>query len=169
MILMDNVSAKVHMNREGGTRSRTLMFEAERLFDWVGHHLLSIGVDHISGTANVRANWLSQEQIDPAEWQLHPILFQELTSCFGTPVIDLFVTSSNTHLPCFVSRYPDPLAEDHNALRCRWPSGLLYAFPPILLLPCVVQKLLSKKADLLLVAPNWPQRLWYADLSTAPG
>lgn len=34
LVLTDNTSAKAHVNREGGTRSRVLMSESERLFSW---------------------------------------------------------------------------------------------------------------------------------------
>lgn len=164
LVLTDNIAAKAHVNRQGGMRSRALMFETEWLFNWVERHLKLLKADHILGTANVRADWLSREQIDPAEWQLHPPVFREIVSRFGTPWVDLFASPANTKLPCFVSRYLTPLAEDHDALRCRWPSSLLYAFPPIPLVPHVIRKLLSEKADLLLVAPNWLRRPWYADL-----
>lgn len=164
LVLTDNISAKAHVNREGGTRSHPLMLETEKLFRWAERHLLSIKADHTSGVANVCADWLSREQIDPAKWQLHPRIFREIASRFGAPVLDLFATYRNAQLPHFISRFPHPLAEDYNALRCRWPQGLLYAFLPIPLIPRVIRKLLVERAKLILVAPNWPRRPWFADL-----
>lgn len=82
---------------------------------------------------------------------------------FRTPVIDLFASPSNAQLPRFISHYLCPLAEDHNALRCHCPPDLLYAFPPIPLIPRVVWKMIILKAKLLLVAPNWPRCPWFAD------
>lgn len=67
LVLTDNTSAKGHVNREGGTRSQTLMFESDRLFSWAERSLLSIWADYISGVANVQADWLSRKRIDPAE------------------------------------------------------------------------------------------------------
>lgn len=135
LILMDNTSAKAHVNREGGTRSQSLMFEAELLLNWAERYTLSMKADHISGVANVRADWLSRETIDPVEWQLHPLLFCELSLRFGTPVLDLFTSHKNAQLPRFVSRYPDPLAENYNALPCCHKALLGISPPPSLLSP----------------------------------
>lgn len=67
LILMDNISAKAHMNRQGGTYSRALMHEALRLGLWAETHLASLQVAHILGTANVHADALSRFLIDQAE------------------------------------------------------------------------------------------------------
>uniref|UniRef100_A0A2D4Q1N3 Reverse transcriptase RNase H-like domain-containing protein n=1 Tax=Micrurus surinamensis TaxID=129470 RepID=A0A2D4Q1N3_MICSU len=48
LILTDNVATKVHINCQGGTYSRALMWEAEQLGLWPEKHL-SIRVEHISG------------------------------------------------------------------------------------------------------------------------
>lgn len=53
LVLMDNTLAKAHINREGGTRSQTLMVKLARLFSWAEQYLLLIRADHISGIANV--------------------------------------------------------------------------------------------------------------------
>lgn len=130
---MDNVSAKAHVNEKGGTRSRLLMLEAERLFSWAECHILSIKANYISHVDNICVDWLSRRQIDSAEWQLHPLLFREITLGF-----DLFASPLNSQLPRFVTCSPNPLVEDSNALQCHWPPGLLYAFPPIPLIPSIV-------------------------------
>lgn len=63
----------------------------------------------------------------------------------------------------FFTRFPYPEAENY-ALRCPWPPDLLYAFPPLPLIPRVLWKLLTEKADVLLVALHWPRRPWFVDL-----
>uniref|UniRef100_A0A2D4HVC6 Uncharacterized protein n=1 Tax=Micrurus lemniscatus lemniscatus TaxID=129467 RepID=A0A2D4HVC6_MICLE len=55
-------------------------------------------------------------------------------------------------------------SEGVNALRCQWPKGLLYAFPPLPLILAVIRKTLQQKAEILLVAPYWPRRPWFEDL-----
>lgn len=60
-------------NREGGTRSAPLMEESNKLLIWAEKHTLSLTAEHISGTANLQADWLSRQQIDHAEWRLHPL------------------------------------------------------------------------------------------------
>uniref|UniRef100_A0A2D4HXP4 RNase H type-1 domain-containing protein n=1 Tax=Micrurus lemniscatus lemniscatus TaxID=129467 RepID=A0A2D4HXP4_MICLE len=62
LILMDNVTAKAHINRQGGTHSLALLQEAERLGRWAETHL-SIRTEHISGVENIQADWLSRTTI----------------------------------------------------------------------------------------------------------
>lgn len=136
------------------------MLEAEKLLSWAERHTLSIKADHISGLTNVRADWLSRENLDPEEWRLHSLIFLEITQIFGHPLVDLFATVQNTQLPRFYSRFPNAGAEGCDALRCLWPP----AFPPLPLIPKVIRKLLKERVEILLVAPLWLRRAWYADL-----
>lgn len=112
----------------------------------------------------MQADWLSRERLDPAEWRLHPDNFRDIVLRFGRPLVDLFATPQNAHLPGFYTRFQCTGAEGCNALRCRWPPGLLYVFPPIPLIPQVIQKLIVEQAEILLIAPLWPRRPWYVDL-----
>ncbi|XP_070607583.1 uncharacterized protein [Erythrolamprus reginae] len=164
LILTDNIATKSHICRQGGTRSKALMREALKLGLWAEKHLQSLLADHISGSLNVQADWLSRATIDPGEWNLHQDLFHQISLKFGLPVLDLFATEANAHLPRFFSRFPSPGAEAINALRSPWPPGLLYAFPPIPILPDVIHKVLSERARVILIAPHWPRRPWFADL-----
>mgnify|MGYP002805015845 CR=1 FL=1 len=45
-----------------------------------------------------------------------------------------------------------------------WNSRLLYAFPPIPLLPRVLKKIRTNRAQFILVAPDWARRVWYPEL-----
>ncbi|XP_058029019.1 uncharacterized protein LOC131193143 [Ahaetulla prasina] len=155
---------KAHINREGGTRSRALMAEAERLMHWAEKHTLSVKMEYISGASSIKADWLSRARLDRSEWRLHPLLFQELSQRFEVPILDLFASLENTQLPRYFSRFRVPGAENYNALRCHWPRGLLYMFPLISLIPRVLRMLLTERAELLLVAPHWPHWSWFADL-----
>lgn len=156
LVLTDNVTTKAHVICEGATQYKPLMDESARLLTWAERHVISLMAQHISGSTNVRADWLSRTQIDQLEWRLHPALFREL--CFGHPILDLFAHPSNTQLPCFFSWSPCPRAEGVDSLHSPWPSGLLYAFPPLPLILRLIRKILAETADVLLVAPYWPQR-----------
>ncbi|XP_034258760.1 uncharacterized protein LOC117655422 [Pantherophis guttatus] len=172
LIRTDNVAAKAHINRQGGTRSKALMREASRLFRWAESHLASIHTSHISGSANVQADALSRSVVDQTEWSLDPLLFQDIVHRFGLPAVDLFASESNHQLPRFYTRFPVPGAEAVDALISPWPCGLLlYAFPPLPLISRVIRKLLQEQAELILLAPFWPRQPWFADLmalSVAP-
>ncbi len=45
-----------------------------------------------------------------------------------------------------------------------WPRLRLYAFPPIVLLPGVLERVRRDGVRLLLIAPFWPGRVWFQDL-----
>lgn len=171
LIRPDNVSTKAHVNRLGGTRSAILMQESLQLGVWAEAHLSSLKVDYIAGKANVTADRLSCTQVDHTEWNISPFLFRKLISCFGRPQVDLF-SVDNHQLPRYFTRYPSPGAEAVDALCSPWPRGLLlYAFPPLALIPKVVRKLLQEWAELLHLAPHWPRQQWFPDLlslSVAP-
>lgn len=51
-----------------------------------------------------------------------------------------------------------------DTLAHQWPARLLYAFPPIALLPLCLEKIRQDRATVLLVAPHWPKRAWFASL-----
>ncbi|XP_013926580.1 PREDICTED: cyclin-dependent kinase 12-like [Thamnophis sirtalis] len=85
------------------------MKEAQLRLSWAEEHLLSIRAEHIAGTDNVTADWLSRSQVDHAEWELHPTHFWELTRRFGAPVVDLFTTTNNKKVPRFYTRFPKML------------------------------------------------------------
>lgn len=91
LVLMDNVTAKAHINRMGGTHLIDLMRETLLLNPWAETHLNSIDADHILGVANSQADALSRHQLDHMEH-----LFQEIASCFGLLSVDLFAS----HIRC---------------------------------------------------------------------
>lgn len=68
LIRTNNVMAKAFINRQGGTRSRTLSWEAALLFDWVEVNLHSILAEHLAGLDNVQADWLSRCRLRKTEW-----------------------------------------------------------------------------------------------------
>ncbi|XP_070805019.1 uncharacterized protein [Pituophis catenifer annectens] len=164
LVLTDNIAAKAHVNRQGGTHSKRLMEESFRLGKWAEQHLLSIRADHIAGSENTQADFLSRTEVDNSEWQIHPDIFHQICNRFGIPAIDLFATHLNNQLPRFFSRFPTPGAEGVNALRLTWPPGLHYAFPPLPLIPALIRKVIADRAEIILVAPHWPRRPWFADL-----
>lgn len=65
-VLIDSVAVKAHINWQGRTRSKSLILEAKRVGFWAEHHLCSFKAEHISGVANVQADWLSRQEIDHA-------------------------------------------------------------------------------------------------------
>ncbi len=58
--------------------------------------------------------------------------------------------------------HPAPLGLD--AMVQMWPRLRLYAFPPIALLPGVLERVRRDRVLLLLIAPQWPGRVWFPDI-----
>jgi hypothetical protein len=51
-----------------------------------------------------------------------------------------------------------------DAFSIPWTNLFGYTFPPISIIYKVVSKVKTDKATVLLIAPTWPQRAWYAEV-----
>ncbi len=56
-------------------------------------------------------------------------------------------------------------SKDRDALAHDWPNLLLYAFPPIALLPQVIRRIREQGHKVLLVAPLWRNQPWLSELT----
>lgn len=79
---------KAYLNHQGGTMFRVLIQEALLLRLWVEENLLSLKVEHLAGTSDIAADWLSRQQLCEMEWQLYPEVFLEVTKQMEFLVID---------------------------------------------------------------------------------
>ena len=162
LIRTDNTSVVSYINRQGGVHSKALFRQAESLLLWADRFFLSVRAAHIPGVLNRGADMLSRSGIPQGEWRLHPGTVQLIWNRFGRAEVDLFATSENAHCQMFFSLSRSPREVD--ALTARWPRVCLYAFPPVKILPMVLCKIREEKAAVTLVAPNWPNQPWFADL-----
>ncbi|KAG1934506.1 hypothetical protein F2P79_019752, partial [Pimephales promelas] len=128
-------------------------------------HLLSLRVAHVPGHLNDGPDRLSRNLILPGEWTLHVQTVQKLWRIFGRAVVDFFASEENANCPIFFSKSEDALAQE-------WPSRPLYAFPPVSLLPQVLQRIRETRHSVLLIAPCWESQTWFPELAqlsqTAP-
>ncbi|KAI2662206.1 Contactin-associated protein 1 [Labeo rohita] len=98
---------------------------------------------HVPGHLNMGADILSRQGLRPGEWILHPEVVKQIWRVFGQAQVDLFATQENAQCPHWYSlTHPAPLGLD--AMVQTWPRLRLYAFPPIALLPGVLES-----------APGW--------------
>ena len=95
---------------------------------------------------------------------LNPKLFKLIIQQFGVPEIDLFASRLNTQLQRYVSWKPDPGSEAVNAFTLDWSCYYFYAFPPFVLIGRCLQKIISNKAEGIMVVPKWPTQFWYPKL-----
>ncbi|KAL0177701.1 hypothetical protein M9458_026595, partial [Cirrhinus mrigala] len=169
LVRTDNTATVAYINRQGGLRSRRMSQLARHLLLWSQTRLKSLRAVHIPGELNRAADQLSRQPTHPGEWQLHPQTVQLIWSRFGEAQIDLFASPDSSHCQLYYSLSEAPLGRD--ALAHSWPPGPKYAFPPVSLLAQTLCKIREDGEQVLLVAPYWPTRTWFVDLTllaTAP-
>ena len=166
MIATDNSTVVSYINKQGGTRSPTLLRLTVELLIWLEAQNIIVRARHIPCCLNVIADHLScPNQPIPTEWSLHPEIVSRIFGFWGTTVVDMFVTASNSHLPWFMSPIPEPRALAVDALSQDWQGRSMYMFPPFPLLNKVIQKVRSTQAaEVILIAPWWPKQSWIPHL-----
>lgn len=107
---------------------------------------------------------LSPERLDDNEWDLNKGAFKEICRRFRTPAVDLFAMERNCQVPKFFARRRCNKALGTDALTSTWLQHLLYTFPPIQIISLVIQTVTQQQAEVIIVAPYWPRRLWFQGL-----
>jgi len=84
LIATDNTTVKSYINRQGGTRSRSLMKETVLLFSSVMEFQWHLKARHIAGKSNVLADQLSRAgQVIAPEWRLHQEVAEGVFQLWG--------------------------------------------------------------------------------------
>lgn len=162
LICTDNSSALSAINNQGSPKSRSLDRLARRLWQELDRLDCRVKARHIPGRLNIRADCLSrQRQVITTEWSLHPEALEPVWEKWGKPLIDLFATRLNKKMKMFVSPVPDEEAWKVDAMSISWTGLSAYAFPPWAMMTAVLQKVLEDQSEVILVAPDWPGRVWY--------
>ena len=165
MLATDNTTALAYINKQGGTKSRSMMKVTKAFFQWLSTTELTLKCRHIPGKLNIRADNLSRGRSPQAtEWSLHPEILKTLWEQWGTPMIDMFATADNKKLPLYVSPILDPQALAVDSLSMDWTGLDMYLFPPTAVLGKVVNKLRNEEGIATLIAPAWPKQPWYPAL-----
>ncbi|CAJ0930062.1 unnamed protein product, partial [Ranitomeya imitator] len=158
-------TAVAYVNHQGGTRSSLALAEVSKILLWAEATVPVISAVHIPGVENWAADFLSREGLAAGEWSLHPEVFHQICLRWGTPDVDLTASRINRKVPQFVSRSRDPLAVGVDALAIPWSQfELPYLFPPLPLLPKLLKKIKAEGVPVILIAPDWPRRAWFAEL-----
>ncbi|XP_073406146.1 uncharacterized protein [Dendrobates tinctorius] len=161
-ILSDNTTTVAYINRQGGTRSETLMSSAARILNLAENYFLSLSALHIRGESNQKADFLSRHTLRQGEWCLNRKVFRDIVAAWGQPEVDLFATRENRQIKTFASLSPSDHPDILDAFLVPWNFNLAYAFPPLILLPQVIRKIRDDKARIILIAPFWPKRPWFS-------
>jgi ribonuclease HI len=161
-ILSDNVTTVAYLNHLGGPSPQlTKLMSAI----WMEAHEAGIRLSarHLAGKMNVQADQLSRL---PAkyEWMLHPRIFHYLDSIWGPHQVDRFASITNAQLPNYNSFRHDPLTSGVDALAQDWSGTNNFCNPPWRMINQVLNKVNQCGAMATLIAPKWPQQLWYQKL-----
>jgi hypothetical protein len=84
--------------------------------------------------------------------------------------VDVFADSTNHKCQRFLA-LPGRLAEGAVALdglRFTWAGELAYVFPPVQLIPRVLQKIRLERDTVVMVVPEWPSRPWWNMVAGRP-
>ncbi|KAL0187634.1 hypothetical protein M9458_014733, partial [Cirrhinus mrigala] len=150
LVHTDSTAVVYYINHQGGLRSRPLYKLAHQILVWSQDKLLSLRAVHIPEHLNVGADILSRQGPRPGEWMLHPEVVKQIWRIFSSAQVDLFATRENAQCPLWFSLvHPAPLGLD--AMAQTWPRLRLYAFPPIALLPGVLERVRRDGVSLLMV------------------
>ncbi|XP_076746637.1 uncharacterized protein LOC112431703 [Maylandia zebra] len=164
LVRTDNSTVVSYINRQGGTRSLPLLQLSRSLLLWCSVHFLTLRATHVPGHLNLGPDLLSRGGPLVREWRLHPSIVAQIWDLFGEAQIDLFASRVNAHCPLYFSiiDHDAPLGLD--ALAHQWPDVLLYAFPPVEMISPILERVRRHSLSLILVAPWWPAKSWYAEI-----
>ncbi len=150
IVRTDNMAVVSHINRQGGSRSRTLDRLARHLLLWSQDKFLSLRAVHVPGVLNLAADFLSRQKLKPGEWMLNRQTVSQIWDLFGKAEVDLFASQESSQCPLWFSlNFPTTLGID--AFAHPWPvvlDGLVTApFEP---LESASDRILTLKVVLLL-------------------
>ncbi len=89
----------------------------------------------------------------------------QIWDLFGKAEVDLFASQESSQCPLWFS-LSSPTTLGIDAFAHWWPNVMLYAFPPIKLIPAVLCRVKVSSARLLLIASFWPSQTWFSELTS---
>ena len=164
LIRSDNTTVVQYINKQGGTHSLQLCKKTWDLWMLALENRMFLLAAHLAGINNVLADQLSRVSIKMTEWSLKNAVVQQIFHLWGQPMIDLFATVHNRKTMLFCSWVYHPKAFAVDALSISWENMFAYVFPPICLLPRVLQHIQRCQCEIILIAPLWPRQNWFPDL-----
>lgn len=125
---------------------------------------MSSKADHIAGTKNKLADFLSRHKIHPTEWELYSTEVHKIFQIWSQPNVDLFTTLENKKTAVFSSwvNHSQILAVD--ALSMSWDNLYGFALPPLPLIPKVLDHMQQFQCEIILTSPHWPRQMWFSHL-----
>ena len=159
---LDNKVASCYILKQGGTRSTLLSQEACELWEGLISRGAQLLAPHwIPSAENVEADFLSRHKIETWELELDQRIFNLIRFHFNVaPTLDAFASAKAHKLPRYFSWEPDPQALGRDALLYSW-DPLTYLFPPVPMIPKVLNKVREEGIEAILICPLWPTAMWW--------
>ena len=161
LIRSDNMVTVYNLRRH--VASINLLNETRQIFSLLQKLDVRIVVTHVPGIQNTLADALSRMDL-VGDYQLKLNVYKQAIRSLGlNPTIDVFANSSNNKCRRFLA-LPGPLAAGAwalDALCYSWTGEIPYVFPPVQIIPRVLQKLRQEVRAAILVVPEWTSRPWW--------
>ena len=167
----DNQVALFSLKRQGSTQSPWCNKFTAKIMNFLENRNLHLIVSYIRSENNTEADQASRVYQHDLEWSIPDDQFEKICQKWGSPEIDLFASRLNHRVPKYCSWRPDPHAYAVDAFGIDWDEfNLIYAFPPIRLLPRVLKTWQDitearqrghKEKHAIIVAPLWPAQPWF--------
>ncbi|KYN28682.1 hypothetical protein ALC57_01935, partial [Trachymyrmex cornetzi] len=145
----------------GSVRYPTLSDIARDIWRWCETRNIYLFASYIASADNTIADRESRVTNLNTEWSLSTRAFNLLEKGFGPFDIDFFASAINTKNELYVSWLPDPGSWAIDAFTLSWTSFNFYAFPPFILIPKVLRKIVDERATGVLLVPWWPSQPWF--------
>lgn len=161
LMRVDNTTAISYVNRMGGIQYPHLNRITRLIWKWCEERNIVIFASYIRSAENIDADRESRNMNVDTEWEISADAFAKITSRYGVPDIDLFATRVNSKCTAFISWKPDPYAQNIDAFTVDWNIYNFYAFPPFSLILKTLNKIISDRAQGIVVVPYWPSQPWF--------
>lgn len=161
LLRIDNITAISCINRMGSVQYDHLNSVTRDIWQWCEKRKIIIFASYINTKDNYEADSLSRKKFQDTEWELNHNAFTKITRRFGYPHIDLFASRCNAKCTTYTTWRNDPDAWAIDAFTISWKEWSFYAFPPFSLITKVLQKIISDKAEGIVIVPYWPTQPWF--------
>ncbi|XP_011164155.3 uncharacterized protein LOC105198980 [Solenopsis invicta] len=161
LLRVDNSTAISYINHMESVKFPTLSDLAREIWCWCSRRNIFIYASYIPSAQNFEAHAESRIVSEETEWSLGKQYFDEIEAALGPFDIDLFASSINNKCRDFISWHPDPLAQAVDAFSMSWNQLYFYAFPPFILTLKTVRKIITDRAEGVVVVPWWPAQPWF--------
>ncbi|KYN08287.1 hypothetical protein ALC62_00717 [Cyphomyrmex costatus] len=153
LLRIDNTTALAYINRYGSIQFPHLSAIVRDLWHWCEVRNIFIFASYISSLENSIADAESRITDPDTEWSLSDEAFLKLSDIFGPFDLDLFASLINSKCDAYIFWFPDPGSVAVDAFTVSWKGIDFYAFPPFILLPRVLRKIVEDEATGTVVIP----------------